>query len=155
MDTTDFNIIEVLKKNGRATSSEISKQVNLSIPAVSERIRKMEQSKIIEQYTVKINRQKAGYSLIAFVLVNIEKTKYIGQFRNEIITHSCILECHHIAGPNDYLLKVLVKDTSELEHYLTYVLKKIDGVTNSITLICLSTLKEEINREENKGNDAF
>lgn len=57
MDIIDAKILEVLKQNGRSTASDISKKVNLSIPAVSERIRKLEEANIIEQYTVKINRE--------------------------------------------------------------------------------------------------
>lgn len=56
-----------------------------------------------------------------------------------------MLECHHIAGPNDYLLKVLVKDTDELEEFISRKLKKIKGVVSSNTFIRLWTLKEEIN----------
>jgi Lrp/AsnC family leucine-responsive transcriptional regulator len=67
------------------------------------------------------------------------------KFRQEIVRHACVLECHHIAGPHDYLLKVLSKDTEELENFLSRILKGMDGVMNSNTIICLSTLKEEIN----------
>lgn len=145
MDSTDFSIVEVLKENSRATASEISKRVNLSVPAVAERIRKMEQANIIEKYTVKINREKIGYNLLAFVLVNIDTSVNIDTFRIEIIKHNCVLECHHITGLNDYLLKILVKDTLELENFLTNILKRIKGVVTSNTIISLSTLKEELN----------
>ncbi len=145
MDSTDFSIVEVLKENSRATASEISKRVNLSVPAVAERIRKMEQANIIRKYTVKINREKIGYNLLAFVLVNIDTSVNIDTFRIEIVKHNCVLECHHITGLNDYLLKILVKDTLELENFLTNILKRIKGVVTSNTIISLSTLKEELN----------
>lgn len=67
MDQIDINILEVMKVNGRATASEISKKVNLSIPAVSERIRKLEENHIIDQYSIKINRDKVGYKLLTIV----------------------------------------------------------------------------------------
>ncbi len=145
MDTIDLNIIEALKTNGRATASEISKKVSLSIPAVAERIRKLEQSRTIEKYTVKLNRQQLNLNLTAFIFVKIEKTKHIENFRTNITKHNCVLECHHVAGQEDYLLKIVVKDTAQLEDFLTTTLKKIDGVVSSNTIICLSTLKEEIN----------
>lgn len=145
MDDTDRAILRELKENGRATSSEISKKVNLSIPAVAERIRKMEQAAIIERYTVKIGRKQSGQKLLAFIFVNIERNENIDTFRKSIIKHPNVLECHHMAGSYDYLLKVITEDTQSLERFLTEDLKKIKGVADTNTLITLTTLKEEIN----------
>lgn len=145
MDATDYAIIHELKENGRASSSEISKRVNLSIPAVAERIKKLEQAKIIQQYTIKINREKIEKSLLAFIFVSINGTENIDNFRNVIVRHHCVLECHHVAGTYDYLLKVVMKDTLSLEDFLSNTLKKIKGVSSSNTIITLTTLKEEIN----------
>jgi len=146
MDQIDINILEVMKVNGRATASEISRKVNLSIPAVSERIRKMEENHIIEQYSVKINRDKTGYKLLTLVFVNIDLTINIENFRNTITQFDEVIECHHMAGEYDYMLKVLLKDTSELEDFLSKKLKAIQGVQKSNSLIILSTLKETLNR---------
>ena len=145
MDEIDCKILAALKENGRATSSEISKKVSLSIPAVAERIRKLEQSGIIQQYTVRLDQKAQGYSLMAFILVNLDCSEHTDQFRAQIVRERNVLECHHIAGPNDYLLKVLVADTDELEHFISHVLKKMKGVVSSNTFIRMSTLKEEIN----------
>ncbi|SES37438.1 Lrp/AsnC family transcriptional regulator [Psychrobacillus sp. OK032] len=146
MDIIDAKILEVLKENGRSTASDISKKVNLSIPAVSERIRKLEVANIIEQYTVKINREKMGYKLLAIIFVNIDHTANIQQFRESIIQFSEVMECHHMAGEYDYMLKVLVEDTAQLEVFLSEKLKSIRGVQTSNTLIVLSTLTEKLNR---------
>ena len=145
MDEIDVKILDLLKENGRATASEIGKAVSLSVPAVAERIRKLELFDVIEQYTVRVNQKAMGYHLLAFLHVNIDTTENIEGFRAKIVQERCVLECHHIAGPNDYLLKVLVRDTDELEHFISGVLKKIKGVVSSSTFIRLWTLKEEIN----------
>ncbi len=145
MDLIDFAILDELKKNGRQSASEISKKVSLSIPAVAERIRKLEKAEIIQQYTIKINRDKIGKRLLSFIFVNIERTENIDIFRNMIIQHCCVLECHHVAGTYDYLLKVITEDTQALEFFLSKTLKKIKGISNSNTIITLVTLKEEIN----------
>ena len=145
MDEIDIKILNHLKENARATASEISKQINLSIPAVAERIRKMEVSGAIEKFTIKINRAQQGYHLLAFIMVTIDKTENIMPFREEICQCPNVLECHHLAGPADYMLKVLVRNTLELEDFLMNKLKKIDGVVSSNTFISLSTLKEEVN----------
>ncbi|MFJ7827903.1 Lrp/AsnC family transcriptional regulator [Psychrobacillus sp. NPDC096623] len=146
MDIIDAKILEALKCNGRATASEISKKVNLSIPAVSERIKKLEEANVIEQYTVKINREKMGYKLLAIIFVNIDHAANIQQFRESIIQFSEVIECHHLAGEYDYMLKVLIEDTGKLEIFLSEKLKSIQGVQKSNTLIVLSTLKEISNR---------
>lgn len=145
MDTIDIKIIDVLKENSRSTISEISKKVNLSIPAVAERIRKMEEAEIIEKYTIKVNREKMNYKILAFILINIDRAENVENFRKSIVQHNYVLECHHIAGEYDYLLKVLVEDTKALEHFLSNTLKKIKGVLKSNTIISLSSLKEDIN----------
>ena len=145
MNEIDCKILAALKENGRATSSEISKKVSLSVPAVAERIRKLEQSHVIERYTVKLNQKALGYNLMAFILVNIDVPENVESFRRQIIQEANVLECHHIAGPHDYLLKVLVADTDELEHFISHALKEIKGVINSNTFIRLSTLKDELN----------
>lgn len=146
MDIIDAKILETLKHNGRSTASEISKKVNLSIPAVSERIKKLEEANVIEQYTVKINREKMGYKLLAIIFVNIDHAANIQQFREVIIQFSEVIECHHLAGEYDYMLKVLIEDTGKLEIFLSEKLKSIQGVQKSNTLIVLSTLKEILNR---------
>ena len=145
MDTIDFKIINVLKENSRSTTSEISKRVNLSIPAVAERIRKMDEADIIEKYTIKVNRDKINYKLLAFIFVNIDKTENVEEFRKSIVEYSFVLECHHVVGEYDYLLKVLVEDTKSLEYFVSNMLKKIKGVIKSNTIIALSSLKENIN----------
>lgn len=145
MDSIDFKIIDILKKNSRASTSEISRRVNLSIPAVAERIRKLEEAEIIEKYTIKVNRDKINFKLLAFIFVNIDKTENIEEFRKAIVQYNSVLECHHVAGEYDYLLKVLVEDTKALEDFISHTLKKINGVSKSNTIITLSSLKENIN----------
>lgn len=145
MDVIDKSIIEILKENGRATASQISKCVNLSVPAVAERIRKLEESKVIEKYIAKINRDALNYKLLAFIFVNIDQTSNVENFRKQIVKSSSVLECHHTAGQHDYILKVLVKDTNSLEDFISKELKSIKGVVNTNTIIALSTLKETMN----------
>lgn len=145
MDSIDLKIIDALKENSRASTSEISRRVNLSIPAVAERIRKLEEAEIIEKYTIKVNRDKINFKLLAFIFINIDKTENIDEFRKSIVQYNSVLECHHVAGEYDYLLKVLVEDTKALEDFVSHTLKKIKGVSKSNTIITLSSLKENIN----------
>lgn len=147
MDHIDEKILVILKKNGKASATEISKIVGLSIPAVSERIRKMEHNGIIEGYGAKISRRKTGYNVTAFIMVNLERSGENDEFRQNVVGFQEVLECHHVVGAFDYLLKVLVKTPDDLEHFLMDKLNEIPTVASSQTFMCLSTLKEEWNVE--------
>ena len=147
MDHIDEKILVILKKNGKASATEISKIVGLSIPAVSERIRKMEHNGIIEGYGAKISRRKTGYNVTAFIIVNLERSGEDDEFRQNVVGFQEVLECHHVVGAFDYLLKVLVKTPDDLEHFLMDKLNEIPTVASSQTFMCLSTLKEEWNVE--------
>ncbi|MGG4443629.1 Lrp/AsnC family transcriptional regulator [Brevibacillus fortis] len=144
MDRIDEQILRLLRENARITSSDISKQVHLSVPAVSERIRKLEDTGLIKQFTVKLDREQLGLHLIAFVMVQIEKTEHIAGFREAIVQADCVLECHHIAGAYDYVLKVAVKGTADLERFISETLKQVEGVSKTNTMIVLSSMKEEM-----------
>jgi Lrp/AsnC family leucine-responsive transcriptional regulator len=146
MDQIDRQILDMLQENARVSASEISKGVALSLPAVTERIKKLEESGMIEHYSIHINRQTAGFHLLALVYVSIEHNAQIEPFREKIVAFPQVLECHHIAGDYDYLLKLLLRDTAELEDFLSRQLKAIAGVARTNTQVILSTLKEETNR---------
>ncbi len=146
MDHTDLAILDALDKNSRATVSEISKLVSLSTPAVSERIKKLEEAGIIEQFTLKLNYKKMNLNLMAFVFVSLKGGASIPQFREAMNSFPEVLECHHIAGEYDYLLKVLLTDTQELEQFISNRLKGIFSVQKTNTLINLSTIKSDLNR---------
>lgn len=145
MDEIDAKIIEILKKDSRKSASAIGNLINLSVPAVVERMKKLEKLNIITNYTIKLNKKKLGFSLTAFILVVLERGADIVSFREKVIQTQGVLECHHVAGQYDYVLKVCVEDTDGLEHFLMHSLKQIEGVASSNTLISLSVLKEDIN----------
>ena len=145
MDTIDTQMLAILRENARTPAAAIARQVNLSVPAVLERIRKLTQSGIVERFTVKLNRKRSGLTLLAFIQVRLIAATSTDAFRRSAVAFACVLECHHIAGEYDYLLKVAAPDTAALEAFLTEILKQIDGVAGTNTLIVLTTLKEEFN----------
>lgn len=145
MDKIDYQILDILKKNSRETASEISKKVHLSLPGVSERIKKLEENNIIKKYTILLDRKKMDYHILAFIHIQIDGSENIKEFTKLILQYSFVLECHHITGEYDYLLKVLAKDIVSLELFLSNELKKIKGIIKSNTTISLAPLKEEIN----------
>ncbi|MFC3747204.1 Lrp/AsnC family transcriptional regulator [Paenibacillus sp. GCM10012306] len=143
MDEIDLQILEMLKSNGRMTSSEISKVIHLSVPAITERIRKLEKNGVIDQFTVKLNRKAIGQNFVVFIFVQLHGSAETQKFRENIIQSPLVLECHHISGEYDYLLKVGLADLSEMEEFITHTLKANHDVVRSNTIFILSSLKEE------------
>lgn len=144
MDTYDKKILRLLTQHSRITGADIARKINLSIPAVTERLRKLDRSGVIDGYTIKINREKLSLQLMAFIHVWIDHTKN-APVKEGIISLDEVMECHHMAGDCDLLLKVLVKDTAALENLLVHKIKAIKGITRTSTTIILSSYKEEIN----------
>jgi len=144
MDHYDNKIMQLLAGNARITGADIARKLNLSLPAITDRLRKLDRSGYIDKYTIQMNRQRLDLSLLSFNQVWIDHSK-AGHVMESIVALNEVLECHHIAGDYDLLLKVLVKDTAALEELLVKKIKGIKSVTRTSTTIILSTYKEEIN----------
>ena len=146
MDNHDTKILQLLAGNARITGADIARKINLSLPAVTERLRKLDRSGYIDKYTIKLNRGKLDQKILAFIQVWIDHSKG-GTVLENMAALNEVLECHHIAGDYDLLLKVLVRDTNALEELLVKKIKGIKSVTRTSTTIILSTYKEEINQK--------
>ena len=148
MDAVDIRIIECLKANSRENASVIGNKVNMSVSAVIERIKKLESSGIIKQYTAVLNKEMLGMDLTAFVFVNLEHPKFCGTFSEFVCKHPQIVECHSITGEHTYILKACVENAKGLEKLLTEV-SSVSGVVSTETQIVLSTEKEVYSPEIN------
>ncbi len=143
MDAIDLKILEILQQNGRATQLEIAQKVALSQPAVAERIRKLEERGIIKGYTAVIDASRVGKDITAFVSVGIEHPKYFDKFTETIRSLPEVLECHRVAGQESYILKIKTDNTKSLDRLLVETIRTIKGVTQTVTTIVLSSIKEE------------
>lgn len=143
MDTIDRAILACLKRNSRENAKTIGETVNLSTSAVIERIKKMENSGLIEQYTTIINQSVLGRETMAFISVSLEHPRFNEQFTRLIEENASIAECHYIAGDFDFILKVITKNGKTLEAVLNYI-KSINGVSLTRTSVVLTTNKCEI-----------
>ncbi|HKM28045.1 MAG TPA: Lrp/AsnC family transcriptional regulator [Anaerovoracaceae bacterium] len=135
MDNTDIKILNCLQENGRATIKEIGAEVNLTSPAVTERIRRMEDNGVIEGYRVQINYMKLGKTIQAFVEVDVEPKKY-DAFRKFCEESPAVKSHFHIIGPYNAMLHVVVADSDELASLLA----KIQFYGVSQTSVILNTL---------------
>ncbi len=145
LDPIDQKILQALAANARITGAEIARKIHLSLPAVTERLRKLDKSGIIDRYTIRLNRAQLGLKITAFIQVWLEHAKAT-EAKDYMLQLPEVLECHHMAGDYDLLLKVVVHDTAELETLLSAKIKGQPGVTRTSTTIVLSSYKEEVNR---------
>lgn len=140
MDAIDLQILRLLQQNARVTVSEVSGQINLSVSAVSDRLRKLESTGIIEQYTTIINPNYLHRKLTAIMFIAIDRPKYTDEFIQFVHDNDEILDCLYIAGEYDYSLKIVTKDTFTLERLLNQI-KAMGGIKKTKTNVVLSTVK--------------
>jgi len=143
MDSIDRQILNCLIENGRMTVSEVSQRVNLSVPAVSERIRKLEQSETVGRYSAILNPSKMGKHLTAIMLVSLERPRYNEGFTKQVLAEADVLECHYLTGDFDYILKIVTEGTDTLEKLLNRI-KSVQGVQKTRTTVVLSTIKQGV-----------
>ena len=142
LDTIDVKILEVLQDNARVSISELSKQVNLSLSAVSERLKKLENSNIIEQYTTVLNPAAMEKELSAIMMISMEDPSDTVEFRRLVQELDEILECHYITGTYDYVLKITTKNMATLELLMNKI-KSIKSIKHTETNVIFSTIKNK------------
>jgi Lrp/AsnC family leucine-responsive transcriptional regulator len=141
LDEIDLKILKMLQENGRMKRNEIAQATGLSVPSVSERMKKLEDAGIIKGYTAILDSKKLGKDITAFVFVSIDSSKNYPLFIERVMDVDEILECHSITGEGSHLLKVKTENTSTLEKLLARI-QSWPGVTGTRTNIVLSTIKE-------------
>jgi Lrp/AsnC family leucine-responsive transcriptional regulator len=144
MDTLDRKAIAYLMRQGRATWAELGRLLGLSAPAAADRVRKLEEKGIIRGYAALANPEALGYSLVAYVFVTLGSHRKRSAFLRAIGKLDEITECHHIAGDDDYLLKLRCRGTRDLDRLLARELKDKLAVARTRTTIVLATSKETV-----------
>lgn len=142
LNETDLKAIQHLMSQGRITWSELAGMLELSAPATADRVRRLEERQVIQGYAALVNPEAVGCGLTAFVFITLERPKHRPNFLKRVASLSEVQECHHIAGDDDYLLKVRCGSTRELEKLVSEDLKGVTGVIKTRTTIVLSTVKE-------------
>jgi len=140
VDDIDIKILRVLEKEGRITHEEISKRLNLSRPAIYQRVTKLEQTGVIKGYKTDIEWSKAGQPLRALVFISV-KTSDFNSLMDEIVSLDIkgldIEECLRITGQWCIMLRIRAEETAQITLLHDEVLK-IQGVTETFTMLILS-----------------
>jgi Lrp/AsnC family transcriptional regulator, leucine-responsive regulatory protein len=141
IDSIDLKILFILQNHGRSRLADIADEVELSAPAVMERVKKLEASGVIKGYQAVLDAKKVGKDITAFIGVSIGNQRDIDKFATQMLRNPDVLECHHVTGDESFILKVKSADTTSLEKLLGEI-RSVEGVTRTVTRVVLSTAKE-------------
>jgi Lrp/AsnC family leucine-responsive transcriptional regulator len=144
MDALDRKALAHLMRQGRATWAELGQLLGLSAPAAADRVRKLEEKGIIRGYAALPNPEALGYPLVAYVFVTLGSQRKRSVFLRSMEKLAEVTECHHIAGDDDYLLKIRCRGTQDLDRLLGRELKDKLAVARTRTTVVLATPKETI-----------
>ena len=145
IDATDRRIIHQLQQNGKETIKEIADSLGMSTTPVFERIKKLERDGFIEGYTAIVNKEKMGFQLVAFCTVSLEShhTEFIEQFETDVKSLPEVMECYHIAGMFDYLLKIYSTDMVDYQNFITHKLAAISNIGRVQSSFIMTEVKNE------------
>lgn len=141
IDQIDLKILSILQNSGRSRLADIADEVELSAPAVLERVKKLEANGVIKGYQALLDGKKVGKDITAFIGVSIGNQQDINKFATQMLRNPDVLECHHITGDESFILKVKSANTTSLEKLLGEI-RSVEGVTRTVTRVVLSTAKE-------------
>jgi len=143
MDNTDKKLLSLLQTDTKQTTKALSIKLNLSVTAVYERIKKLERDGVIDKYVAILNRSKIDKGFVVFChLKLIQHTKeFLTKFESEVVKLNEVLECHHVSGDYDYILKIAVKDMEAYREFLVTKLTTLDHIGSTHSTFMISEVK--------------
>jgi Lrp/AsnC family leucine-responsive transcriptional regulator len=144
-DKTDIHILNILQQDGRITNTKLAKEIGISPPAMLERVRRLESSGVIDRYATILDREKAGFGLLAIIIVtlSLHQISSLQVVKERLTELEEVLECLQLTGDVDFLLKVAIKDMNTYTAFVNNKLSGIPGIQNIKTSFVLESLKSE------------
>ena len=144
LDKIDKKILIILQRNAKITNSKLSKEIGLSPAPTLERVRKLESNGIISGYHAKLDKSKLGLGVSTFVMVSLKvhNKKNLLSFLDKIKDLDNIVECHHITGSADFILKVVAENIESYQDLMLEKINEIDVADSFQSLVILSTFKD-------------
>ncbi len=142
-DDIDKKLIVLLQNDSKKTNKELSNSLNLSVTAVYERIKKLENIGVIDRYVALVKKEKVDKSFVAFCHIKLSQhtQDYVVKFEKEVANLQEVLECYHISGDYDYLLKVLVKDMEAFREFMVKKLTTISHIGSTHSMFMINEVK--------------
>lgn len=143
LDSIDKKLVLLLQMDCKKTTKELSLKLNLSVTAVYERIKKLEREKVIDKYVALLNRSKVENGFVVFChLKLIQHTKeFIFKFESEVVKLKEVLECYHVSGDYDYILKIVVKDMEAYREFIITKLTTLEHIGSTHSTFMISEVK--------------
>ena len=143
LDQTDKHLLQLLQNDCKQTTKALSNVLGLSVTAVYERIKKLEYQGFINNYVALINKDRVDKNFIAFCHVKLTQhtEEYVVQFERDVTKLQEVLECYHISGDYDYLLKVIVEDMEEFREFMVKKLTNIKHIGSTHSMFMINEVK--------------
>jgi Lrp/AsnC family leucine-responsive transcriptional regulator len=143
LDRIDRRLLVRLQQDGRAAISQLAREVHLTITPTLERVRRLESSGYIEGYFARLNPRRLGLGLLAYVEVSLDRTTpdAFERFKQAMLAHDEVMECHMVAGGFDYLLKVRVTNMESYRRFLGDRIATVRGVQQTHTYFVMEEVK--------------
>lgn len=144
LDAIDIKILNLLQKDAKMKIKEIAHALGMTNTPVFDRIKKLEKAGAIKGYTIKVERGMLGYELMAFCSIQLDKhnQQNIQKFENKIAQFEEVVECYHIAGQVDYLLKVVAKDMVAYQAFIATKLAALATIGRVQSAFVMTPVKE-------------
>lgn len=144
IDATDKKILNLLQQNSKANIKEIALKIGLTQTPTYERIKRLEKDGVIKNYIAVLDKEKVGYTIEVFCQVTllVHSKEMITRFENAVNKIDEVMECFHVAGNYDYLLKIIVKDMNSYQAFLKNKLSVLDSVANVQSTFVMSSTKD-------------
>lgn len=144
MDSTDRSILLLLQKDGKITIKQIAERLNLTTTPIFERVKKLEREGYITSYRAILNRKKVGLQLMAFcnITLNLHQKDFIKKFEKDIQQFPEVVECYHVAGMFDYLLKIYAEDMEQYQDFLSNKLASLENISKVQSSFVMTEVKD-------------
>lgn len=142
-DAIDIKLLELLQDDCKQTNKELSNKLNLSVTATYERIKKLENNGVIDKYVALINKEKIDKAFVAFCHIKLiqHSQDFVTKFEREVVKIDEVVECYHISGDFDYLLKVHVMDMVAFREFMVKKLTTINHIGSTHSMFMINQVK--------------
>jgi len=143
LDSTDRKLLNYLQEDCKQTNKELSSKLNLSVTAAYERIKKLEREGVVRKYVSLLNKEKVDRGFLVFCQIKLVQhaKEYLTKFEKEVTKLDEVLECFHVSGDYDYLLKVIVKDMPHFRSFMVTKLTTLKHIGSTHTSFTISEVK--------------
>jgi len=143
LDKTDLHILRLMQENARMSNADLARELGMAPSGVLERVKKLEQKNVLQQYTARINPVVLGQKMLAFIFIKVSDGPGCDTTARQLAEIPEVQEVHHIAGEDCYLVKVRTYDSSTLMSLMRGKFSKLPNLLSTRTTIVLETVKEQ------------